>query len=669
MLVTVFFVVTTAVWVNLDTVPPLWDQSQYLQESEILYHTLRHSGPVAFLSAFSGVMGMKAPLITALPLPFYFLLGESHLAARYVNVVFILIASWYLFRLGELVAGRRAALLGVIILNTFPLVAGMARQVLVEYGLMTLVILWMYYLLRWQGGEEKSSAWALGIVLGLGMLLKVTFPLYVGVPTALVLLRDVLRHRRLRASTLASLARVAVVAVPLAGIWYFKNWAAVFGFVMKAGYGDWAQAYSKGSVFSMGTVGTYWLDLINFGIGGYWFLVLVIVTCWIAVKALRREGPFGIARDHLYPLLAWWTVPWLALTFTVSKDIRFSVPYLPAIALLLGSGCAAIARRRWGTAGLGLIAVLGILHYTYYSFVARNAGLEWRAGPLIVSSNNLKWAHPPTAEPWPNEDVAKILADDAQKQGFAQSKAAVLFSHPRLSSHNLNYLSALHEFPVRFTTCNIQMTESSSELASRVRTESNYLLTKSASLGPEFLNVKNVEVLDLLQGAGLPFDRIASIALPDQSELFLFRRNERGYRVWRPEDYFRLHAPGQGRVVRFGSGISLVNSDVADTSHGLKLSLVWQCTAQMKEDYRVYVHAYAPDGQVFANGDHYPAHGNHPTSRWRVGEVIEEQVWIPKAPPAGLRIYVGWYQFERRFQLPVEGGGAREAEPNGVRIY
>jgi hypothetical protein len=90
----------------------------------------------------------------------------------------------------------------------------------------------------------------------------------------------------------------------------------------------------------------------------------------------------------------------------------------------------------------------------------------------------------------------------------------------------------------------------------------------------------------------------------------------------------------------------------------------------MEEDYRVYVHAYAPDGRVHANADHYPARGNHPTSRWKVGEIIEEQVWIPEAPPAGLRIYVGWYQLERRHQLAIEGGGAPEAgEPNGARVY
>ena len=110
---------------------------------------------MAFLSVFSQVMGSKAPLITALPLPLHALLGESYWSARMVNVLLIVLASWALFRLGTLLAGRRVALLAVILLNTFPLAAAMSRQFLVEYGLITLVIVWVYYLAQWQRGEHR----------------------------------------------------------------------------------------------------------------------------------------------------------------------------------------------------------------------------------------------------------------------------------------------------------------------------------------------------------------------------------------------------------------------------------------------------------------------------------------------------------------------------------
>ncbi len=677
-LVIAFFALATLAWVKLDTVPPHWDEAHYLYEGELLYHTLLQHGPVAFLSAFSRAIGTKAPLITVLPFPLYALLGEGFVAARCVNVVFIIVASWYLFRLGEIVVGRRAALLGVVLLNTFPLVAAMSRQFLVEYGLMTLVIMWMYYLVRWQRGEEGWPTWALGIVLGLGMLMKVTFPLYAAMPTALVLARDVLRHRRLRPAMLLGLARIAVVALPIAGLWYFRNWATVFGFVLNAGFGESAQPYGQGNVFSLRTVGAYWLHLINFGLGAYAFLLLVAVacwacwTCWINWRAWRsgnRSDAAVIPRDHLHLLLAWWVVPWLALTFAVSKDIRFAMPYLPALALLLGAGLAGFGGRR--LAVLGPVAAVAILGYGHYSFgLPRPAGAELRAGGLILLSKNLEWAHPPTAQRWPNESVVEMIAADAARQGLAQSKVSVMFSHFHLSAHNLNYFSALHETPVRFNTYHFQLREPASELAGRIRAQADYLLTKSGSPGADLLNAKNLEVLDLLREGGMPFHRLAAIPLPDGSEVTIHRRRERGYRLWKPEDYAKEHGRSPHPPARFGGGITLLDSAVAVELQGARITLVWQCTAAMEEDYRVFIHVIDPGGAAYAIADHDPASGKHPTSRWSVGDVVEEEIWIPKALPAGHRVFVGWYHLGRRFQLPLAGREVAWAgEPNAAQIY
>ncbi|MEO7974952.1 MAG: glycosyltransferase family 39 protein, partial [Thermoanaerobaculia bacterium] len=169
-IVVVTFLAATATWIQRDTVPPLWDSAVYLQESAILYHALTRQGVLAFLDAFSHSMGNKAPLIAALPLPLYPLLGESHAAARFVNLAWIVLAAIYIFRIGRKVAGGATGLLAVIVLNTFPLVAAMSRQYLVEYGLMAMVIVWIYYLLRWQSGEATRVPWILGVLLGFGLL-------------------------------------------------------------------------------------------------------------------------------------------------------------------------------------------------------------------------------------------------------------------------------------------------------------------------------------------------------------------------------------------------------------------------------------------------------------------------------------------------------------------
>ena len=524
LLVIAFFCATAIAWVRLDTVPPLWDQSQYLYESELLYHTLRQQGPAAFLSAFSRVMGSKAPLITALPLPLYALIGESHLTARYVNVAFIVLASWYLYRLGTLLAGRGPALLAVVLLNTFPLVAGMSRQFLVEYGLMALTIVWMYYLVLWQRGERRWSPWALGIVLGFGLLMKVSFPLYVAAPTALVVAHDLVRNRGLRRSTLWSFARVVALATPIAWPWYSRNWRTVFGFVLEGGFGFEARGYGRGEVFSLRTAGTYWLELVNYAVGGCLAVLLAVVASSILYRLARGENRSGLARTDLLILLTWWVLPWLALTLAVNKDYRYTLAYLPALALLLSAGWNHMTRRWPGALGLGLVAALSVVNHTYYSFAPGAERADLRVAGLVLLSNNLQWAHPPATEDWPNELVHALVASDAEKSTVARPVTTVLFSHPRLNAHNLNYISVLRESTVSFHTCPFHSPESPSEWAGRIKNESDYLLTKSGSPGPEFLNLKNVEILELLRREGFPFDPIGVIALPDGSEVIAYRR-------------------------------------------------------------------------------------------------------------------------------------------------
>jgi len=152
----VFFVITNIIWIRLDVAPPMWDQSQYLEGSKILYRTLVKEGVVSFLTAFSETFKNKAPLIAALPIPFYILFGEGFKSALLMNLVFLVLSSCYLYRLCLLISGKKEAILSVFILNSFPLVFSLSREFLVDYGLMTFVILWMFYLLRSNCFEEKK---------------------------------------------------------------------------------------------------------------------------------------------------------------------------------------------------------------------------------------------------------------------------------------------------------------------------------------------------------------------------------------------------------------------------------------------------------------------------------------------------------------------------------
>jgi 4-amino-4-deoxy-L-arabinose transferase-like glycosyltransferase len=671
-LLAAFFALASLAWICLDRAPPLWDEAQYLLESELLFHTWSDAGAAAFLSAFSRTMAIKAPLITVLPLPLYSWFGEGMRAARAVNVVFIVLAGWYLFRLGTELVGRRAALLAVLFLNTFPLVAGLSRPLMVEYGLMSLVIAWMYGLVRWRQGAERAAPWVLGALLGIGLLMKVSFPLYVAAPTVLVLVGDVVRHRRLRAVTVAGACHLAAVGAAIAAIWYAKNWRSALGFVAEGGFGKVAHQFTN-------TLGGYWLAWMDEALGAFCGLLLLAVLAGWALAAANGRRVALIARQYVDLWLAWWAVPALALSSAVNRDTRYTMAYLPAVALLLGAGCARLAEGRRGKVAVGVIAASSLAIYGYYSFAAGESGYRPRVAGLASPIGITSWAHPPLRERWPGHDVVALIDRDARASMLESPTVIVLFTHRRINAHNLSYLAALARSPARFRIWYVHSMDPAAAARS-IERNANYVLTQSPLAMGLRINEQSAEVLASLRASGFPFVPVADFTLPDGSQLAVFRALRDRPVVRRAPA--RLLAAG-GPVAeplaepavdpaapRFGGWIALASSRVDCETEGCRITLGWLCLAPMNEDYRVFVHVYDEIGTLTTIADFTPTRGKHPTSRWRPGDLIEDEVLLEHGLPEGFQVYVGWYRVTPRWRLPLTSQVApTRGRPNALRVH
>jgi hypothetical protein len=74
----------------LDRAPPNWDDSWYLSNSLTLYDAWTSGGLLGLAGHFLAALGFKAPLITALPLPFYRIFGPRWHFAFLVNLAAML---------------------------------------------------------------------------------------------------------------------------------------------------------------------------------------------------------------------------------------------------------------------------------------------------------------------------------------------------------------------------------------------------------------------------------------------------------------------------------------------------------------------------------------------------------------------------------------------------
>lgn len=226
----------TAWHIALNAAPPSWDDAWYLEESFRLWNALT-AGPAAFVREYLAAFRIKAPLISLAPLPLYALFGPGERVAVWINLPLAAAAAWGWSKaaaawwrehprseeLGAL-AGALAALL--------PLAYGLSRVFFAETLVSALLALW-----AWRCAvatpEDRAEGWRLGILLGLGLLAKSTFP---------VLALGFAWPTRERLRPHAKLAATAGGA--LAATWYVENLPYVAGFSLSAGFGGVARDYA-----------------------------------------------------------------------------------------------------------------------------------------------------------------------------------------------------------------------------------------------------------------------------------------------------------------------------------------------------------------------------------------------------------------------------------------
>jgi hypothetical protein len=90
----------------------------------------------------------------------------------------------------------------------------------------------------------------------------------------------------------------------------------------------------------------------------------------------------------------------------------------------------------------------------------------------------------------------------------------------------------------------------------------------------------------------------------------------------------------------------------------LTVTLFWQSDRRMSEDYHVFVHLINSEGQLVAQQDGIPVHGERPTWSWWQAEIIPDpySVNIDPALPSGIyALSVGMYDFATGARLPAIG--------------
>lgn len=121
---------------------------------------------------------------------------------------------------------------------------------------------------------------------------------------------------------------------------------------------------------------------------------------------------------------------------------------------------------------------------------------------------------------------------------------------------------------------------------------------------------------------------------------------------------------------QIGKAIELVGYDLSQVGSTIELTLHWQNTGPISQDYTVFTQLLDPAGQLAAQWDNPPQAGRYPTSAWTVPDSVIDRYTLTlkkDAPPGDYQLLVGLYDPLTGERLPVTIAG-RPQPDQAIRL-
>jgi 4-amino-4-deoxy-L-arabinose transferase-like glycosyltransferase len=305
-----YLIVANLIWIARDTRPPFWDTACHETLALRVYDAFVMAGMVGLMKVLPGLTGYYPPLYHLVVALFFGVFGKSVSAAQLANLPAILLLLAATYGIGVSVLSRTSAAAAAVLANFYPLMLWLSRETMIDYWLTSMVAVSIWLLVA---RKFESVRWSvvIGIVCALGMFTKWTFGFFVVLPFLWFARRNV-RNAGIAAAVAGAITMYWYVPQiqALRHLLYINNAGGV-------GEGDPNPLSFQAVVFYIRALEGYQIFLPLFAA----FIAGIVV--------LRRRF------DQAWvPVVLWLIGGWLSLMLFRNKDPRYSVPLLPAVALI-----------------------------------------------------------------------------------------------------------------------------------------------------------------------------------------------------------------------------------------------------------------------------------------------------------------------------------------------
>jgi 4-amino-4-deoxy-L-arabinose transferase-like glycosyltransferase len=430
---------STIAWTLTDRTPPAWDPADHIMAGYDYYFPLARLDFGAFKEEFFVAPHSYAPLVHLVTAVVFLVFGASRVAGIAVNLIslaaLLLSVSWIARTLfgnsgddGSPNAKQGSLALSVLaplLATSYHFAAWLLHDAFLDYPLIAIVSVSFAMLIRADSFQLRSPALIFGLSAGLGMLTKQTFMFFMILPALYATIR-VLAGRDRKA--MLNLALAGLIALAVAAVWYGPH------------LNDVIEIYR---VNKQAAINENEAPLFSFRSNLYYPHALLSTQMQLPLGLLFLAGLiYSLARRGRQSLLLYlWLLGGIgAFTLVANKDARYTVPVLPAAALISVSWLGA-SRANRDNKERRLASRMGALRSAVVTVAAAWAlvsffNAQWPRDGMgyYIDTPDFRWMvfarnyftldHHPGLEEWAVPDIVRSVVDDSQRAGSISSAEA-----------------------------------------------------------------------------------------------------------------------------------------------------------------------------------------------------------------------------------------------------
>ncbi len=343
-------------WLAVNSKPPLDDEAIHLISAVKYLDILKHPS-LDMVGRLLHVDILYPPLFPFVAALIAAVSGHVNTVAFVMtNAIFLAVTLFCMYFIGLKMKNKWSGILAGSLLMIYPLFFNLSRMFMIEIPLVCMVTLCITLLLYARNFKTRYTCLWAGVIFGLGLLTKQTFPLFIVGPAAFFFIEGFSGFKPKEENKIFNFVLFIIIGIGVALPWYATDFQIKYAGALTS-ISDASLVPYKLSVFSLTSFGYYLAMLVKEQLMESLALFFILALMF-----------FLHHKANVRLFIIWFVVPYVLLSFFPNKFCYYTLPYLPAVAFLTIGGLSMIETRFIRILVFAFLFYVGIHQYIIFSY-------------------------------------------------------------------------------------------------------------------------------------------------------------------------------------------------------------------------------------------------------------------------------------------------------------